>query len=380
MILVVPIGSAASSAESDPDAKPNQCLVYVGTYTGGNSNGIYLLRMNLDTGALTTAGLAGETVNPSFLAIHPSGRFLYSVNEISKFAGKSSGVISAFSISMETGTLNFLNPRASGGAGPCHLVVDKAGKHVLAANYGGGSVTVIPILDNGRVGEPSAFVQHKGSSINSQRQERPHAHGIYLDAANRFAFVPDLGLDKVLVYQFDKAKGTLTPNDPPFAAVKPGAGPRHFAFHPAGRYAYVINELHCTITAFSYDPDRGALKEFQTLSTLPGQVQSGYSTAEIEVHPTGEYLYGSNRGHDSIVVCSIDPKNGRLKVVEHESTQGETPRSFGIDPTGKFLLAANQSSDSIVVFRINPESGKLEPTGHRVETPKPVCVVFLPVK
>lgn len=380
MILVAHVGHSASSAEKDTDAKSNQCLVYVGTYTGENSKGIYLFRMNLGTGELTAAGLAGETVSPSFLAIHPNGRFLYSVNEISNFAGKSSGVVSAFSISKDTGSLNFLNPKASGGAGPCHLVVDKAGKHVLAANYGGGSVTVIPILDNGRIGEPSAFVQHEGSSINSRRQEGPHAHGIYLDAANRFAFVPDLGLDKVLVYQFDKAKGTLTPNDPPFAAVKPGAGPRHFAFHPDGHYAYVINEMHCTITAFSYDSDRGSLKEVQTLSTLPGPVQRGYSTAEVKVHPSGKFLYGSNRGHDSIVVCSINPKNGRLKVVEHESTQGKTPRSFGIDPTGNFLLAANQSSDSIVVFRIDPESGKLEPTGHRVETPKPVCVEFLSVK
>ncbi|MDA1272565.1 MAG: lactonase family protein, partial [Verrucomicrobia bacterium] len=248
-----------------------------------------------------------------------------------------------------------------------------------AANYGGGSITVLPILETGHLGDSTAFIQHEGSSIDSRRQGGPHAHGIYLDAANRFVFVPDLGLDKVLVYRFDSEKGSLIPNDPPFASVKPGAGPRHFAFHPDGRHAYVINEMQCSITAFSYDQENGVLKESQTLSTLPGKLENGFSTAEIEVHPTGKYLYGSNRGHHSIVVCSINSDTGRLKVVEHESTLGKTPRSFGIDPTGKFLLAANQDSDSIAVFRIDLKTGKLEPTGQTVEVPKPVCVKFLRV-
>jgi 6-phosphogluconolactonase len=260
--------------------------------------------------------------------------------------------------------------------------VDSKGKNVLVANYGGGSVEALPLQPDGKMGEASAFIQHKGSSVNKQRQEGPHAHGIYLDAANRFAFVPDLGLDKVLIYRFDATKGSLVANDPPSGSVQAGAGPRHFALHPNGRFAYVINEINCTVTAFGYDGQRGELKDLQTVSTLPaGQaMQPSYSTAEIEVHPSGKFLYGSNRGHDSIVVFKIDEKTGRLAYVENQSTQGKTPRGFGIDPTGTFLLAANQDSDSIVVFRIDPKTGRLASTDHKVEVGAPVCVVFLPVK
>jgi 6-phosphogluconolactonase len=335
--------------------------------------------MDPGSGQLTPAGLAAETVNPSFLAISPNHRFLYAVNEIDDFGGTSSGAVSAFAIEPTTGKLTLLNQESSRGSGPCHLIVDKQGKNVLVANYGGGSVAVLPIRPDGRLGPATAFIQHQGSSVNPQRQKEPHAHSMNLDAANRFAFAADLGLDKVLIYRFDPNHGTLAPNDPAAATVAPGSGPRHFAFHPSGHWAYVINEIASTITAFSYDAKTGALKTVQTVSTLPEGFTGNSSTAEIQVHPSGKFLYGSNRGDDSLAIFRSDPDTGRLTSVGRQPTQGKTPRGFGIDPTGAFLLAANQDSDSIVVFRIDPETGKLQPTGQVVEVPKPVCVQFIAV-
>lgn len=354
-------------------------LVYFGTYTGEKSQGIYVSRLNLESGALTPPSLAGATSSPSFLAVHPNRNFLYAVNEVGKFDGKESGSVSAFAIDRKTGTLTALNQQASVGSGPAHLVVDTAGRNVLVANYGGGSVAVLPIESDGRLKPASAFIQHSGSSVNPQRQNRPHAHSINVDPGNRFAYAADLGLDKVLIYRFDAGKGSLAANDPPFAAVKPGAGPRHFAFHPKGRFAYVINEMSLTVTAFSSDPARGTLTEVQTVSTLPpGEtVQTGYSTAEVQVHPSGKFLYGSNRGHNSIVVFAIDEKSGRLTYLENRPTEGNTPRGFGIDPTGAYLLAANQRSDSVVVFRIDQKTGRLTPAGHSVAVGAPVCVKFV---
>ena len=351
--------------------------VYIGTYTRGESKGIYLCRLDMKSGELSTPVLAGETANPSFLAIHPSGEYLYAVGELGQFGGKRSGAVSAFRVDRQTGTLDLLNQQPSGGAGACHLVVAGTGKNVLVANYGGGSIAVLPIRDDGRLKEATAFVQHEGSSVNPRRQRGPHAHSINVDPANRFVFVADLGLDKVLVYRLDATKGTLAPNDPAWASVKPGAGPRHFAFHPSGRSAYVINELQSTVTAFAYDAQQGILSEQQTISTLPSGFTENNSTAEVQVHPSGKFLYGSNRGHDSIAVFSIDAATGRLTPVEHESTQGKTPRNFGIDPTGTFLLAANQNSHTIVVFRIDQVTGALTPTGRKVEVPSPVCVKMI---
>ena len=356
-------------------------LVYFGTYTGAKSKsqGIYVSRLDLASGALTAPELAAETTSPSFLALHPARDFLYSVNEVGTFEGKPGGSVSAFAIARGTGTLSLLNQQSSAGAGPAHLVVDKSGKNVLVANYGGGSVAVLPIQPDGTLKPASAFIQHTGSSVNLQRQKQPHAHSINVDPPNRLAYVADLGLDKVLIYRFNAEKGSLVANDPPFASVEGGAGPRHFAFHPKGRFAYVINEMHCTVTAFAVDPRRGALKELQTISTLPaGQsVASGYSTAEVQVHPSGRFLYGSNRGHDSIAVFAIDQTSGRLTHLQNEPTQGSTPRGFGIDPTGTYLLAGNQRSDSVIVFRIDRETGRLTPAGHKIEIGSPVCVKFL---
>jgi 6-phosphogluconolactonase len=358
--------------------KPEKQMVYVGTYTGSKSKGIYLFHLDMATGKLTPAGIAAECANPSFLALHPNGRFLYAVNEVSDFDTANSGAATAFAIDRETGKLTLLNQQSAKGAGPCHLTVDPSGKNILVANYGGGSVAVLPIQPDGRLGEATAFVQHQGSSVNPGRQKEPHAHSINVDAANRFAFAADLGLDKVLVYRFDPQKGTLAPNDPPAAAVAPGAGPRHFAFHPDGRRAYVLNEIDSTVTAFDYDAKTGTLKTLQTLPTLPTGFQGNNSTAEVVVHPSGKFLYCSNRGHDSIAIFTIDAQSGRLTAAGHQPTGGKTPRNFNVDPTGAYLLAANQDSDSIAVFRIDPITGALTPTGPTVQAPTPVCIRFLP--
>jgi len=373
------VGMAIVGAAA-PRADAPKFRVYVGTYTGAKSKGIYLCEVDTSTGKLTSKGLAGEATNPSFLALHPNRKFLYAVGEVASVDGKKGGGVSAFVIDQATGKLTLLNHRSSVGAGPCHLVVDKEGKNVLVANYGGGSVAVLPVDAEGQLREASSFSQHRGASVNKQRQEAPHAHSVNLDPANRFAFVADLGLDQVLVYRFDSMKGGLVPNDPPAAAVAPGSGPRHFAFHPSGKFAYVINEMLLTVTAFAYDPDRGTLKELQSIATTPDGVKPGYSTAEVVVHPSGKFLYGSNRGHDSIAVFKIDPETGQLTFLGAEPTQGRTPRNFNIDPTGQFLLAANQGSDTITVFRIDAETGKLRFTGQSVEVPAPVCIKFVPIE
>ena len=352
-------------------------LVYVGTYTTIKSKGIYAYRFEADSGRLTSLGLAAESVNPSFLAVDPSRRFLYAVNEISDYAGGRSGGVSAFAIDRATGKLTFLNEVSSRGREPCHVSLDKTGKFVMAANYGGGSVAVFPVLADGRLSEASAFVQHHGSSVNPERQEGPHAHSIAPSPDNRFVLAADLGLDRLLVYHFDPAQGSLKPNDPPFATVKPGAGPRHFAFHPSDRFVYTINEMGSTITAFSYDAMRGSLRELETVSTLPKDFAGASDTAEIEVHPSGKFLYGSNRGHDSIAVFAIDDKKGTLTPVEHVPTEGKTPRSFAIDPAGSYLLVANQDSDNLVVFRIEARTGRLTPSGKVSDVPSPVCVTFV---
>ena len=371
--IIIGLFLVFASALSDPKSFP----VFVGTYTRGDSKGIYAYRMSGATGSLTPLGLAAEVSNPSFLAIDPSNRFLYAVGEINNFEGKPGGAVSAFAIQKD-GRLTLLNQASSGGAGPCHLTVDAQGKHVLVANYGGGNLSVLGTESDGRLGNSTAFVQHQGSSVNPRRQSRPHAHGVYLDAGNRFAVVADLGLDKLMIYRFDASKGTLQPNEPAFASVRPGAGPRHFAFHPKGRYAYVINELDSTLTTFEYDPDRGSFKELATLSTLPSDFDGTNFPAEVAVHPSGKFVYGSNRGADNIVIFAVDEHSGALKTVGWQATEGSNPRNFAIDPSGQYLLVANQDSHNIVVFRIDQETGKLSPAGHTVGIDSPVCIVFAP--
>lgn len=356
-------------------------LFYVGTYTDGTqSKGIYAYRFDPATGQSTPLGLAAETTNPSFVALHPNGRFLYAVNEVQNYQGPNSGGVSAFSIDRATGKLTFLNEVRSRGADPCYIIVDQSGKWVLVANYTGGSIAVFPILANGKLGEAATFIQHTGHGTNPQRQEGPHTHSIDLSPDERFAFVDDLGLDELLVYKFDKAKGTLTPNNPPFAKLDPGAGPRHFALHPSGKFAYVVAEMGSTVNAFAVDLKEGALSKLQTISTLPKDFKGENDDAEIHIHPNGKFLYASNRGHDSIAVFAIDPAKGTLTKIDDVPTEGKIPRSFEIDPTGKYLLAENQKSDNIVVFRIDQKTGKLTPTGQKLEVGSPVCAKFLAVE
>lgn len=354
-----------------------ELIVYVGTYTTGRSEGIYVCRLDLSTGALKQIDVAKGVANPSFLTVEPRTRFLYAVNEVKEFEGKAGGAVSAFSIDAGTGALMLVNQQSSGGSGPCHLSLDGTGKFLLVANYDTGSFEVLPIRQ-GALGAPIDFIQHSGSSVNPKRQSGPHAHCVVTDKNNRRALVTDLGLDKIMIYEFDARTGKLTPNQKPWFQTKPGAGPRHFAFHQNGRWAYVINELDSTMSALAYDRESGELKETQTISTLPADFTGKSSCAELQVAPFGKFLYGSNRGHDSIVVFSIDQTTGKLSLVDHTSTQGKVPRNFAIEPGGRWLLAANQNSDSVVSFAIDSRSGKLSPTGHSVEIPVPVCVAFCP--
>jgi 6-phosphogluconolactonase len=370
--LWMPSAEGAKRASTSSDY-----FVYIGTYTGPGSQGIYAYRFHPADGKLTPIGLVGETPNPSFLAIHPKGQFLYAVNELDTYNGQKSGSVSAFRMDPQSGKLTLLNTVSSRGGGPCHLLVDKTGKNLLVANYGTGSVASLPIKDDGGLGEASAFIQHTGSSANPERQAGPHAHSVNLSADNRFVIVTDLGLDKALVYRFDAVKGSLTPNDPPYAKVDPGSGPRHFVFHPTGKYAYVNNEINSTVTAFRYDRSRGTLQSLQTVSSLPKDFSERNSTAELAVDRQGKFLYGSNRGHNSIAVFAIDGHKGTLTPVEQTSTQGKTPRNFAIDPTGSYLFAANQGSGNIVLFHIDQKTGRLTPAGQTVEVGSPVCVTFV---
>jgi 6-phosphogluconolactonase len=289
----------------------------------------------------------------------------------------SGGAVAGFAVKPD-GTLEKLNEQPSKGGGPCHVIVDPTGKFALIANYGGGSVAAFPIDEAGKLAAATGFVQHTGSSVNPDRQKQPHAHSIYSDADARFVYACDLGTDQVLIYRLDAEKGTLTPHEPPFAKLPPGSGPRHLALHPRG-FAYVINELLNTVTVFKHDSAAGTLTEIETVPTLPEGFSGKSSTAEVFIHPNGKYLYGSNRGHDSIVSYQI-ADDGRLTLIEHTPSQGKSPRSFALDPTGKFLLAAHQDTDNIVVFRIDAATGKLTPTGHNAKVGAPVCIMFPPQK
>lgn len=351
---------------------------YVGTYTRGpSSEGIYVFSFDSKSGAVGEVALAAESDNPSFLAVHPDGQHLYAANEVGDFGGESSGAITSYRITQDTGRLEAINQQSSRGAAPCHLVVDPAGRNVLVANYTGGSVAAFPVQHHGGLDPASSFHQHSGSSVNPRRQTAPHAHSINLDPAGKFAFAADLGLDKILIYRLDVSSGTLEPHEPASVSVDPGAGPRHFAFHPSGKFAYVINELSRTVTAFRHD-QQGKLESIQTISTVPeGISRDGFSTAEVRVHPSGKFLYGSNRGHNSIVIYQIDPQQGTLTLVGNESTRGETPRNFAIDPSGEFLFAENQKSGDIVQFKVDTETGKLTPTGRVLKVPSPVCIRFV---
>lgn len=377
LLLIVSFSLTAFAAPAPKDGK---YFFYVGTYTQdkSSSKGIYVYQYDAATQQITPLGLAAETTNPSFLALSPDGRFLYAVNELGDYKGPNSGGVSAFSVDKATGKLTFLNEVQSRGAGPCYISVDKTGKWVLVANYDGGSVAVFPAHADGTLGEASSFVQHTGHGADPKRQEAPHAHSIDLSPDNRFAYVDDLGLDELLVYKFDASKGTLTPNDPPYVKLDPGSGPRHFALASSAKFAYVVSEIKGTVTVFANDARTGKLTTLQTVSTQTEGFKGDIEDAEIEIHPSGKFLYASNRGDgNSIAVFAIDPNKGTLTPVEITPTQGKAPRHFMFDPTGTLLLAENMSSNNVVVFRIDQKTGKLTPTGKTFDVGQPVCLKFL---
>jgi len=352
-------------------------LVYAGTYTKGASKGIYAYRFQTTTGKLTSLGVMAEAVNPSFLIQDSSHKFLYAVNE-DDYNGQKGNAVSAYSMDAKTGKLTFLNKISSRGQWPCHLALDKTGKWLAAANYGSGDMVIMPVKADGSLGESTTFEKHQGSSVN-ERQKGPHAHEVVFSPDNHFLLLADLGLDKIFVYKFDAAKGSIVPAAQPFGKVPPGAGVRHMAFHPNGKILYAINEINSTITAFHYDPAQGTLTDFQNISTLPDNFKGASTTAEIAINAAGTIVYGSNRGHDSLALFAVDAQKFTLKAMHHVATLGKTPRHFALDPTGAFLLAANQDSNDITVFRVHPNTGQLTPVGKPVtDSPMPVCILFVP--
>ena len=356
-------------------AQAERYRVFVGTYTGGDSisKGVYSCEFDAETGKLSEPVLAAELINPSFLAIHPSGKYLYAVNEVSEGPGRGNGAVTALTINAD-GTLTKINHQASEGGAPCHCNVDSTGTNLLIANYGGGNVAVYPISEDGSLKPVSCNIQHEGSSVDKSRQGAPHAHSINISSDNKFAYAADLGLDKIMIYKLDAEAHTLTPASQPAALVTPGGGPRHFAIHPSSKFAYTNNEITMVVTGFSRNPEDGSLKAIQEISTIPAGFDGRKSTAECLVHPSGKFLYVSNRGHETITAFTIDQETGLLTYVENEPTGGKEPRNFFIDPSGKWLLAENQNSDTVYVFSIDQQTGALKPTGDFVTVGRPVCI------
>ncbi|MDF1863155.1 MAG: lactonase family protein, partial [Verrucomicrobiales bacterium] len=347
--------------------------VYFGTYTRGDSKGIYVSSWDSEKGLLSEPVLAGEIENPSFLELSKDGKFLYAVSEVADFKG--GGAINSFQV-LEDGTLELMNRQPTGGGAPCHLAISSDGKMVVVANYSGGNVASYRILEDGSLSQPVSIIQHEGSSVNPKRQKGPHAHSINFSMDDRFAYASDLGVDRIYRYAVDTEKGSLTESGE--TVVAEGSGPRHFAFRPDGKFAYVINELSLTIAGFAVDQQSGDLSTIESVSTLPPETENQGSTAEVVCHPSGKYLYGSNRGHDTIVVFQIDPDSGKLTYVENEPIQGETPRNFALSPDGSWLLAAGQKSNTVAVFSVSSETGELAYTENKISVESPVCVRFLP--
>jgi 6-phosphogluconolactonase len=367
-ILIAAAVLVASLPAQPP--KKGGLFAYVGTYTRQKSKGIYVYRFDPATGKLTDGALAAETSNPSFVAVSPDQKYLYAANE------NGQGMVTAFAIDPATGHLKMLNSVSAKGSGPCHVSVDKTGKMVFVANYNDGTAAAFPVKADGSLGESAWNIKNSGSSVDKQRQAGPHAHSANISPDNKFLLLNDLGLDEILVFHIDPAKASVTPNDPPFGKVAPGSGPRHLAFSTNGKFAYAINEMLATITAFKWDAGHGKLDEVQTVSTLPAGYSGPKSTAEIAAHPNGKLLYGSNRGNSTIAAFSIDGGTGKLTMIDTFPSGGKTPRSIAIDPSGKFVLSAGQDSDNIAGFSIDGKTGRLTATGDTVEVGAPVCIVF----
>lgn len=389
-LMLLSMGCAKDNVSQTPPPPPGPAIctgfyvekeqgknmhVYFGTYTQDRDEGIFQGRLDLETGELTVVAGFGGVTNPSFLALHPTGEFLYAVAE----AGEDDGA-TAFAIDAESGGLTLLNTETSPGRGACHIVLDPPGTTAIVSYYGSGNVASFPIRGDGTLGPAASLIQHEGSSVDPHRQKGPHAHSVNVDTTGRWAVAADLGLDQLLVYEIDDDASTLAANDPPAMNTDPGAGPRHFVFHPSGPWAYVINEMHATVTAMDWNAAAGTLWAKQTIDTLPADYPAGErrSTAEIVVHPNGQFLYGSNRGHDSLVIYAIDQTDGTLSLVGFSPSGGQEPRNFNIDPTGRWLIACNQNTDDAQVFAVDGETGLLSPVGEPVSVPRPVCVKFLP--
>jgi 6-phosphogluconolactonase len=358
----------------------NKVLVFVGTYTQTGTvlperpEGIFVFRLNLLNGKMDPIQAVTGISNPSYLSLTPDHRFLYVVNEVEEFKGQAGGGISAFSVDPESGRLNFINSQPTLGAHPCYISIDPVNQYIWAANYSGGSATILPILKDGSLAAPAVVIQNVGHGTDPLRQEKPHVHSVVLDPENQFALAADLGLDKILVYR-TKDIYQKTSKNPVFeAAARPGAGPRHMIFHPNQKFVYAVNELDATVSLFTFNKNTGALDEIQNLPTLPEDFKGTNLCADVHITPDGKFLYASNRGHDCIAGFAIDALTGRLTLVGYTPTLGKTPRNFAMTPDGRLLLAANQHSDSIVAFQIDSRTGELKPTGQVTRVPAPVCI------
>ncbi|HEY8505155.1 MAG TPA: lactonase family protein [Gemmataceae bacterium] len=356
-----------------PAAEP---LVFVSAFAPGEKGGVHAYAFDTESGKLRPLRRTAGAENPFFLALSPGGKYLYSIHA-KQFGGKENEEVAAYAVVGRTGELRLLNRRSAKGTAACYLDVDQTGKAVLVANYASGSVACLPVRPDGSLGEPASFFEHTGSSVNPQRQKEPHAHCIVVSPDNKYAYAADLGTDRIVCYKLDPAAARLTPNEPPFARSPPGAGPRHLTFHPDGKRAYVINELLNSVTVFDYDADTGALTARQTISTLPDGFEGTSYCADVKVTPDGRFLYGTNRGHDSIAVFRVD-EGGRLSLVAVEPSRGRGPQNLAITPDGRWLLCANMPGNNVAVFRIDATTGKLKPSGGPVRQTGPSCIMILP--
>jgi 6-phosphogluconolactonase len=371
------VGLAAAMTDRPGEARAgdNQRIVYVGTYTGETSQGIYAFRFDNRSGVLTPLGLAVETPSPSFLTSSANGRVVFAVNELQSFQGAASGSVTSFAVDPVTAKLTEVSVQPTRGAGPCHLALDRTGRYLAVANYGGGNFSLFPVDTDGRLQPATSVFAGNQSQPGASTPTAALGHMVGFDADNRFLLAADKGLDQVLVYRFDASTGIVTPNRPPSAALPPGSGPRHFAFHPNGKWLFAISELASTITTFAWDQASGRLTATGSVPTRPADVTTG-TTAEIAVHHSGRFVYGSNRGHDSIVVFRVGG-GGALTLVQFVPTRGRTPRHFAIDPTGRWLIAANQESGTLAVFSIDQKTGKLSSVGPLTSVGSPVDVLFM---
>lgn len=373
-LLLAALAAAASAGARDH-------LALLGTYTGSGANdsrGIYAVRLDADTGALSAPELVAELNNPEFLALHPDGRFVYALTRTDSAERKGAGAVAAFALDPEGGRLTLLNVASVPGGSLTHIAVDPSGRQIVAASYGGGYVASFPLGTDGRVGRPASFLTQTGPlGPNAARQNAPHPHSVTLASDGRFAFVADLGVDRVFGYALTPATGVIAPNDPPFAAFASGTGPRHTKFSPDGRFFYVLDELDSTVTACRYDAARGALEPFQRVKTLPDDFTGKSTASEIRMHPNGRFVYTANRGYHSIAVFARDETTGALTRVEIVPSGGETPRNFNLTPDGAWLLCAHQDSNNLTVFKVDPRTGRLTPTPHTAQVPKAVCVLFV---